>query len=82
MASNYATKWVEALHINIVVVTTKFLYEYLLIMFGCPLTIIMNQGVHFVNDAIQYLTKHFLLKHLNSTTYYPHGNGQAKSANN
>ncbi len=40
--TNYATNWVEvkALKINIVVVTTKFMYECILTRFGCPLTII------------------------------------------
>jgi hypothetical protein len=41
----------------------------------------MDQGVHFINDAIKYLTYHFLLQHVNSTTYYLQGNGQAKSIN-
>jgi hypothetical protein len=27
------------------------------------------------------LTNHFLMKHVSSTTYYPQGNGQAKSTN-
>jgi hypothetical protein len=47
VAIDYATKWVEAkaLKTNIVVVTTRFLYEYILTIFGCPLTIIINQGV-------------------------------------
>jgi hypothetical protein len=40
-------------------------------MFGCPLTIIIDQGVHFINDAIKYLIDHFMLKHVSSTTYYP-----------
>jgi plasmid rolling circle replication initiator protein Rep len=37
--------------------------------------------MHFINDAIQILTTHFLFKHTNSTTYYPHGNNQVKSTN-
>jgi len=45
--------------------------EYILIRFGCPLTIVIDQGVHFINDTIKHLTKLFLLKHVNSTTYYP-----------
>jgi hypothetical protein len=41
---DYATKWVEArtLRTNIIVVTTKFLYECILPRFGCPLTIVTN----------------------------------------
>ncbi len=34
-----------------------------------------------MNDAIKYLADHFLMKHVNSTIYYPQGNGQAKSIN-
>jgi len=83
VATNYATKWVEAraLKINIVVVITKFMYECILTKFGCPLTIVIDQGIHFINDAIEYLTNHFMLKHVSSTTYYFQGNGQAKSIN-
>jgi hypothetical protein len=33
----------------------------------------------FINDAIKYLTDHFLMKHVSSTTYYYQKNGQAKS---
>jgi hypothetical protein len=43
--------------------------------YGCPLTLVIGQGVHFINDAIQTLTMHFLFKHTSSTTYYPEGNG-------
>jgi len=43
------------------------------------LTIVTDQGVHFINETIKHLTKYFLLKHISSTTYYPQGNGQAKS---
>jgi hypothetical protein len=59
VVTNYATKWVEAktLRINIVIVIAKFLYEYILTKFGCPLTIITNQGIHFINDTIKHLTK-------------------------
>jgi hypothetical protein len=63
------------------VATVNFLYECILIKFGCPLIIVRDQGVHFINDAIKYLTNHFLLKRVNSITYYPRGNGQAKFTN-
>jgi hypothetical protein len=44
VVTNYATKWVEAkaLKTNTVVVTTRFLYEYILTKFGCPLTIVID----------------------------------------
>jgi hypothetical protein len=42
VAIDYATKWVKAkaFRINIVIVTTRFMYEYILTRFGCPLTIV------------------------------------------
>jgi hypothetical protein len=57
------------------------MYEYIMTKFGCPLTIITDQIVYFINDIIKHLTKQFLLKHVSSTTLYPQGNGQANSTN-
>jgi len=76
-------KWVEtrALKTNTIVIIAKFLYECILTKFGCPLTIVTNQGVHFIDDAIKYLTYHFLMKHMSCTTYYLQGNGQVESTN-
>jgi hypothetical protein len=44
VATNYVTKWVEAraLRINIIIVTSKFMYECILTKFGCPLTIVRD----------------------------------------
>ncbi len=74
---DYATKWVEAktLRTNIIVVIPIFLYECILTNFGCPLTIVIDQRVHFINHAVKYLIDNFLLKHVSSTTYYPLGYG-------
>ncbi len=73
VAIDYATKWVEvkALKTNNVVVIARFLYEYILIKFGCLLTIVIDQGVHFINDIIKHLIEKFLLKLVSFTTYYP-----------
>jgi hypothetical protein len=45
VTTNYATKWVEgnALTINIVLITAKLLYEFILTKLGCPLTIVKYQ---------------------------------------
>ncbi len=79
MATDYATKWVETqtLRTN----TVMFLYEYILTKFGCPLTIMTYKGTHFINVAIKYLIGDFILKHTNSTIYYPLTNGHAKFIN-
>ncbi len=54
VTTNYAIKWLEAkaLITNIVIVTVRFMYEYILTWFGCPLTIIIDHGVHFINETI------------------------------
>ncbi len=49
--------------------------------FGCPLIIVTDQGTHFINNAIKYLTDYFILRHSNSTICYPQGNGQVESTN-
>jgi hypothetical protein len=49
--------------------------------FGCPLIIVTNQGIHFINDASKYLINHFLMKHVSFITYYPWGNGHVESIN-
>jgi hypothetical protein len=73
IAIDYVTKWVEAraLKTNTTMVTINFLYECILAKFRCLLIIVTDQGIHFINDAIKYLTYHFLMKHVSSTTYYP-----------
>jgi hypothetical protein len=40
--NNYATKYVEAeaLKTNIIVITIKFIYEFILAKFGCPLALV------------------------------------------
>ncbi len=42
--TDYATKWVEAktLRTKTAIIIIRFLYEYILIRFGCPLTIVTD----------------------------------------
>jgi hypothetical protein len=83
IAIDYATKWVEekALRTNTTTLIAKNLYECISTKFGRPLIIVIDQEVHFINEAIKYLMDHFLLKHVSSTTYYPQRNGQLESTN-
>jgi hypothetical protein len=83
VAVNYAIKWVEAraFHTNFVAIIVKFLYKHIFTKFGCPLTIMTDQGTHFINDAIRCLTNHFILKHTSFNVYHPQGNGHAKFTN-
>jgi hypothetical protein len=55
----YLTKWDEAEPVESCTkeTTTKFIYENIVTIFGFPLTIINDQGTHFVNGTIQILLK-------------------------
>ncbi len=83
VATDYVTKQVETRtwKTNTTTIIAKKLYECILTMFGCPLTIIIDQIVHFINDAIKYLINQFLLKHVSFITFYCQGNGQVESTN-
>ena len=81
VATDYATKWVEvrALRTNSAAVTTNFLYKQIVTRYGCPFTLVSDQGSHFINEALEHLVEHSLLQHRTSTIYYPQGNGQGES---
>jgi hypothetical protein len=49
----------------------QFFYEFILMWFGYLLSLVSDQGVHFINNVVQILIMHFLFKHISSTTYYP-----------
>jgi hypothetical protein len=50
VVTNYAIKWVEAraLQTNATIIIVKFVYDHILIRFGCPLIIVIDQGTHFI----------------------------------
>ena len=52
------TKWEEAKVVNTCSseIAAKFIYENIITRFGCPLTLISDQGTHFINRTIKTLT--------------------------
>ena len=83
MATYYLTKWVEAKATpkNDACTTTKFLFENIFTRYGLPLGIISDQGVHFVNELIEFLLVEFMVTRKRSAPYHPQANGLVESTN-
>lgn len=77
------TKWVEAKATvkNDARTTAKFLYENVFTRYGLPIEIVSDQGVHFINEVIEFLLAVFMVLHKRSAPYHPQANGQAESTN-
>jgi hypothetical protein len=69
----YLTKWAEAEPVKNCTkeTTAKFIYENIVTRLDCPLTIINDQGTHFINNTIEVLLKKFLIDHRKMTAYHP-----------
>lgn len=82
VATDYATKWVEAVALkdNKARSVARFLYK-MMTRFGCPIELVSDQGVHFLNLVIKELTSKHMILHKKSTPYHPHANGQAENTN-
>ena len=83
VAMDYVTKWVEAKDTQKTDAHTiaKFLYKYVFTRYGLPIEIVSDQGLHFINETIEYLLKEFMVIHKKSAPYHPQANGQAESTN-
>ena len=79
----YVTKWAEAEPIETCSseVAAKFIYENIITIFSCPLTLIRDQGSHFINRTIAALTKQFKIDDRQSTSYHPRSNGVIEAFN-
>lgn len=53
------------------VIAAKFLFEYVLMRFGCPNILMSDHGMHFLNEMINALTEEFHVYHQKSTPYHP-----------
>ena len=82
-AFKYVTKWAEAEPVNTCSseIAAKFIYENIITRFGCPLTLISDQGTHFINKTIKILTYQFQIDHCRSTAYHPQSNGAIEAFN-
>ena len=61
----YVTKWEEAEPVDTCSseIASKFIYENIITRFGCPITLISDQGSHFINKTIKALTYQLKIDH-------------------
>ncbi len=83
MATDYFTKWVEAIHLKKVDSgdAIQFVQEHIIYQFGIPQTITTDQGSIFVSDEFVQFADSMVIKSLNSSPYYAQANGQAEASN-
>ena len=83
LATDYATKWVEARATvkNDALSTASFLFVEIMMHFGHPLELVSNRGKHFLNDVIVNITSKYLIKHQKTIPYNLKANGLIERAN-
>jgi hypothetical protein len=83
LATDYATKWVEAraTRRNDADTSAQFLFERILMRFGTPLELVSDRGTHFLNEVITELTDRYNINHRKTTPYNPKANGLTERAN-
>ena len=77
------TKWVGASPVKycIAAIATHFLFENIVIRFGCPKILISDQDTHFVNMIIIELNTEFQIQHKKTKRYHPQANRTVEAFN-
>ena len=77
VATDYFTKWVEAIPLK--TVTSKnmidFIREHIVYRFGIPQTITTDQGIILTSEEFRDFATSMGIKLLNSSPYYAQANG-------
>ena len=83
VATNYFTKWVEAIPLKKVTSTNMidFVKEHIVYRFGIPQTITTDQGTMFTSGEFDEFAIGMGIKVLISSPYYAQANGQAEASN-
>jgi transposase InsO family protein len=77
------TKWAEARAVKdcSATTTTRFIFDDIITIFGCPKTLMSDQDTHCINKIVEALTEEFAVHHQKSTPYHPQANGTIESFN-
>jgi transposase InsO family protein len=82
-AIEYLTRWAEARAVKDCseTIAAHFIFDDIITRFGCPKTLMSDQGTHFINKTVEALTKEFAVHHQKSTPYHPRENGTVEAFN-
>ena len=74
VTTKYLTKWAEAKAVktNTGVHAAIFMYENIILRFGCPKILVSDRGSHFLNELFEEMTTRFHINHQKTTPYHPH----------
>jgi hypothetical protein len=72
----YLTRWEKATPVKDCNAETKthFLFEQVITRFGCPIILMSDQDMHFINNTINAMNEEFEFHHQKSTPYHPQEN--------
>ncbi len=82
-AIDHCTRWPIAKAVSVAGAATvgKFIYEEILLNFGCPKEILTDQAKCFSDQVLQEYLEKQLVKHLRTTAYHPRTNGLVERLN-
>lgn len=83
VATDYFTKWVEAVPLKEVdqAAIIKFLNEHIIHRFGIPESIVSDQAQYFVGKDVTEFAQEMGIVLTHSSPYFAQGNGQAEATN-
>ena len=83
VATEYFSRWPLAMASPSATgqVVADFIYDQIIAFFGCPLSILTDQGSHFKNEMIARLCEQMRVKHSFTTPYNPKCNGLTERFN-
>ena len=83
MAVDYFTKWPEAKAVASITTNTakSFIMEHIVCKFGCPHTIITDNGAQFTSDSFKKFCKEWNITISLTSVAYPQSNGMAELTN-
>jgi transposase InsO family protein len=83
VATNYLTKWTEAVPLKNIThkEVIHFISEHIIYRFGIPQTLTTDQNSSFMSHQVREFVESLKIKLLSSSSYYAQANGQAESSN-